>query len=150
MEENQNQKPKVETINVQTQNQPTPQVVAEVPEESVAIPQKSIVLFPTAILLVVVSVFAGSLLYQNRQLKNLLKINSFDECTKANGVIQESYPPVCVTKDGRRFTQEVPPEETKTPVPIIVPENSPKNEEENISTQTSSLKQTPQNKETNP
>ena len=151
MEGNQNQEVKLETEKVETPNQQTPPVIAEVPEESVAIPQKSVVLFPTVILLIIVSVFAGSLLYQNKQLKDQLKINSFEDCAKAkNSLIQESYPPVCVTKDGRRFTQNVMPEETKTPVPIIVPENSSENEEENVSTQTSSLKQTPQNKETNP
>ncbi|HUS26437.1 MAG TPA: hypothetical protein VMY99_03755 [Nevskiaceae bacterium] len=34
-------------------------------------------------------------------------INSYDACAKAGNEIQESYPPVCVTKDGRRFVQPV-------------------------------------------
>ena len=141
MEEKPNQEAKVETEKVEAQNQQTPPVIAEVPEESVAIPQKSIVLFPTVILLVVVSVFAGSLLYQNRQLKSLLKINSFDECTKANGVIQESYPPVCVTKDGRRFTKEVGQEEkTNSLLPTTTPETD---QEIKTTTQTISVKYSP-------
>lgn len=30
-------------------------------------------------------------------------INSFEECTKAGNPVQDSYPEVCVTKDGKRF-----------------------------------------------
>ena len=34
--------------------------------------------------------------------------SNYDECTNSAGsIIQESYPPVCVTKDGKRFTQTV-------------------------------------------
>lgn len=40
-------------------------------------------------------------------------ITNFDDCAKERGsVIQESYPAVCVTRDGRRFNQgdqQVPP-----------------------------------------
>lgn len=32
------------------------------------------------------------------------KISSYAACAKANGVIQESYPEVCVSKDGQHFT----------------------------------------------
>jgi hypothetical protein len=40
-------------------------------------------------------------------------IKSFDECSKDTGSkIQQSYPEVCTTKDGKRFTQPVPDEIT--------------------------------------
>jgi hypothetical protein len=38
--------------------------------------------------------------------------SSFEECKVARGsVIQESYPPVCVSKDGKRFIKSIPKEE---------------------------------------
>lgn len=46
-----------------------PPEVHEIPEESVALPKKTIILFPTVILLILISVFAGYLLYQNYLLK---------------------------------------------------------------------------------
>lgn len=36
-------------------------------------------------------------------------INSFDECAQAGNPIQESFPEVCVTKDGKRFTKPSQP-----------------------------------------
>lgn len=107
----------------QPQIQKPPPLISEVPEESQSIPQKSIVLFPTVILLIISSVFAGSLLYQNIQLKKALKINSFEDCAKEKGVIQESYPRVCITKDGRRFEEKI--KETPIPSPTILPTESP-------------------------
>jgi len=47
----------------------TPPAVQEVPDESVAIPKKTFIVFPTVILLILVSLFAGYLLYQNHLLK---------------------------------------------------------------------------------
>ena len=39
-------------------------------------------------------------------------VATFEACTKATGSkIQESYPPVCVTRDGNRFTQPLTEEE---------------------------------------
>ncbi len=118
MNNNENKIPTREELEKNSVSQPNSHqvkepIIVEIPEESQAIPQKSIVIFPTVILLIVVSIFAGYLLYQNRQLKKALKINSFDACVKENGIIQESYPRVCVTKDGRRFTEEI--KETLTP-----------------------------------
>jgi hypothetical protein len=112
-----------ENKNQESQNQNTPILISEVPEESQNIPQKSIILFPTVILLIISSIFAGSLLYQNIQLKKALKINSFEDCAKEEGVIQESYPRVCVTKDGRKFEEKI--KETPIPSPTILPTESP-------------------------
>ncbi|HVS79256.1 MAG TPA: hypothetical protein VHD84_03150 [Candidatus Saccharimonadales bacterium] len=36
-------------------------------------------------------------------------INSFDQCQKAAGsIVQQTYPEVCITEGGQRFTQVVP------------------------------------------
>jgi hypothetical protein len=119
MEEKQN-----ETQNNSQSNQT--QIVAEIPQESQSISQKSIILFPTTVLLILISIFTGYLLYQNMELKKALKINSFEDCAKESGIIQESYPRVCITKDGRRFTEVVkenPPEEINNePTPLPIPE----------------------------
>lgn len=53
----------------QPQIQETKPKFEEVPEESVAMPKKSIIVFPTVILLVIISIIAGYLLYQNYQLR---------------------------------------------------------------------------------
>ncbi len=37
-------------------------------------------------------------------------ITNFEECAAAGNPIMESYPPRCMTKDGRSFTQDVPPQ----------------------------------------
>jgi hypothetical protein len=47
----------------------TPPAIQEVPDESVAMPKKTLIVFPTVILLILVSLFAGYLLYQNYLLK---------------------------------------------------------------------------------
>ncbi len=104
-------------------------IIAEVPEESQAIPQKSIVIFPTVVLLIIVSTFTGYLLYQNIQLKKALKISSFDDCAQEKGIIQESYPRVCITKDGRRFTEGI-----KETITTPIPENSINPEEKDEDT----------------
>jgi hypothetical protein len=36
-------------------------------------------------------------------------INSFEECAQSGNPIQESYPEVCRTPDGKSFTKEYPP-----------------------------------------
>lgn len=128
------------------QPEPHSTIVAEVPEESQAIPQKSIIVFPTVILLIIVSALAGYLLYQNRELKKALKINSFADCVNANGglnLIQESYPRVCVTKDGRKFVEEI---KTPIPTPITIeePENTPFPEEKESTNSILTKSPTPQ------
>ncbi len=117
MDDKENKTPKEENLQDNLASQPDQKsIIAEVPEESQAIPQKSIVVFPSVILLIAVSIFAGYLLYQNRQLKKALKINGFNDCIKEEGIIQESHPRVCVTKDGRRFTEEI-----KETLPNLLP-----------------------------
>ncbi len=54
---------------------------------------------------------------------SLPAIQSYEECVVAKGSsIQESYPPVCITKSGLSFTQElsnlIPPSVTEAPVLI--------------------------------
>jgi putative hemolysin len=66
-------------------------------------------------LVVVVVIIGGYFAYKTFSVKPV--INSYEECVEAKGsFIQESYPPVCVTKGGLRFTSnEVTP---VTPVPL--------------------------------
>ncbi len=50
------------------------------------------------------------------------RITTYDECTKASGSkIQETYPQICVTKDGKHFTQDTS-EGSKTSSYLIVKE----------------------------
>lgn len=95
-------------------NLPTivPQVEKPKSPASPAKPWRSGVLFVTLVLLLASTIFFA---YQNMQLKKELatkqtstKPANYEECTKINGaVIQESYPAVCVTPQGDRFTQSV-------------------------------------------
>lgn len=152
MNKQNNNQAKQESLQNQTtpppiQPEPHSTIVAEVPEESQAIPQKSIIVFPTVILLIIVSALAGYLLYQNRELKKALKINSFADCINENGglnLIQESYPRVCVTRDGRRFVEEIETP-TATPVTIIEElENTPFPEEKESTNSILTKSPTPQ------
>lgn len=61
------------------------------------------------VILVVIAALAvaGYLFYQNTQ-RSAVQINSFEACmTAAGSRIQESYPKICVAKDGQQFTQEI-------------------------------------------
>ena len=41
---------------------------------------------------------------------NYIMAKSFNDCVRMRGsVTRESYPPVCVTKEGNEFTKDVPP-----------------------------------------
>ena len=58
-----------------------------------------------AILTVVLVGALGVLLWQNVINKPAATVNSYAECVKSAGsMLQESYPEVCVTSDGKRFT----------------------------------------------
>lgn len=48
-------------------------------------------------------------------------VNSFTECKAAGNPVQESYPEVCVTKEGKRFTN---PEQRPLPSPAAPKEES--------------------------
>ena len=50
--------------------------------------------------------FTGWYVWQQKNSKE--NINSYEECAKSGNPIQESYPSVCRTKDGRVFTQSLP------------------------------------------
>jgi len=65
------------------------------------------------LILAVLIIFSAIILYQKLFL-NQSKITTYEECIKAKGsLIQPMYPPICVTKNGLRFTQEVTPPLTK-------------------------------------
>ena len=60
------------------------------------------------IVLLIGSVLATTFVYRNvKEQERLAAILSFEDCAKEAGVIQESYPPVCRTSDGRSFTQDI-------------------------------------------
>lgn len=64
-------------------------------------PKINSILAITSIFAVLIAAF---FIWQNNELKKLLAINSFEECTKAKGSqIQTTEPPKCITKDGREF-----------------------------------------------
>lgn len=64
--------------------------------------KKTLPIVVSLVLLVVVGV-VGYALYNQKA----TPITTFEECAAANNKIQESYPPVCVTKDGKSFTANV-------------------------------------------
>lgn len=90
---------------------PLPPVVNQPVQQPIEKPKsKNNLLMVVAIILLIMAVGAvGYFVYENLIAKPPV-IASYDDCTKAKGsVIQESFPPVCVTKGGQQFTQEVSP-----------------------------------------
>lgn len=47
------------------------------------------------------------LMNSDEERANNNSISNFEECAQAGNIIQESYPAVCRTPDGRSFTQEI-------------------------------------------
>lgn len=66
---------------------------------------KGLVAFITVCGVLVIGIF-GYLLF-NTVKKTPLSTYDFDSCMKAGYPIQESYPAVCTTPEGKTFTQEV-------------------------------------------
>lgn len=96
---------------------PTPQVVNQPVQPPVeeSKPKNNLLIIVAIILLVMAVGAVGYFVYKNVLVKTQ-PITSYDECAKAKGsIIQETFPPVCVTKDGQRFVQEVLP----TPTPDV-------------------------------
>ncbi len=61
-------------------------------------------------ILLIITLIGGLILRQKKdeRIKEQKTITSFEECEKAEGsMIQESYPPTCVTADKRSFTQDI-------------------------------------------
>jgi hypothetical protein len=57
--------------------------------------------FGSAIVMMFPVIFASS--------SNVVRAMNFDDCAKlSDSRIQESYPPVCVTKSGKSFTKDLP------------------------------------------
>jgi len=96
---------------------PMPPVVSQPVQQPIEKPKsKNNFLMVVATILLIMAVGAiGYFVYKNLIAKSPA-IASYEDCTKAKGsVIQESFPPVCVTKNGQRFVQEVSPTPTPTP-----------------------------------
>lgn len=97
-------------------NQPDVSAFAEkkIPVKSIK-PKKVSFAVQLAITLFLLAILFGSTLFVAYKIG--FKENpptNFDECKIAKGsIIQESYPEVCVSKSGQRFTQEIPEDEPK-------------------------------------
>ncbi|MEK7549462.1 MAG: Gmad2 immunoglobulin-like domain-containing protein [Patescibacteria group bacterium] len=60
------------------------------------------------IFLLLASVVATTFVYLDFKTKEkLAAITNYEECFEAGNIIQESYPPVCRTKDNRTFTEDI-------------------------------------------
>ncbi len=71
------------------------------------------------IIAAVIIILLGVAIFYFQQSLAIKQISGYEDCIQAKGsLIQESYPAVCVTKDGRRFTQNLIP-----PTPSPAAEN---------------------------
>jgi hypothetical protein len=104
----------------------TPQVAQPVPPPPPVVPPPVAPTKPKNVLVTVVMVLialfslcvAGYFAYQYMQEKQQAAITTFEACSKAAGsAMQASYPAVCVTRDGKRFTQPLTPEEQQNLLP---------------------------------
>ncbi|OGM19002.1 hypothetical protein A2686_03750 [Candidatus Woesebacteria bacterium RIFCSPHIGHO2_01_FULL_38_10] len=67
----------------------------------------------TCVLLIILFTTTFFLAYLTDKRKRLIPKN-FEDCLKLKGsVIQKSYPPVCINKDGKRFIQNLPDQEKR-------------------------------------
>jgi hypothetical protein len=58
-----------------------------------------------AAILAITCVAVGYFIWHNQSLKE--NVTSYKECVAADNIIQDSYPEVCVTPQGKRFTNDV-------------------------------------------
>ncbi len=66
---------------------------------------------------IVIVILAFILVFGKNPKKNLEKITDFESCAKAGNPVQESYPSICRTSDGKTFTQVLTEEEKKKLLP---------------------------------
>jgi hypothetical protein len=76
---------------------------------------RSPLLIPVIVCVILgVCVLIGYLVFRMRG----QSVATYEECVKVQGSrIQESYPPACVTPDGKRFTEPLPAEEEQNTEP---------------------------------
>jgi putative hemolysin len=81
---------------------------------------KNVAIISIIFISIAVLALGGFLIYKNLSGKEV--VTTFEECMTAEGsVLEESYPPVCLAKNGSRFVAEVPEmEEPKNEVPLPV------------------------------
>ncbi len=102
--------------------QPAPQPVIPVPSIPPPItpakPKNTLVTVLIVLIVLLSLEAAGYFAYQYLQKKQQAAITTFEACSKAPGsVIEAMYPPVCVTRDGKQFTQPLTPEEQQNLLP---------------------------------
>lgn len=97
------------------QSIPPPQPAIPTPPPPLIVPVKPKNTLVTALIVLIVLLSlgaAGYFAYQYMQQKQQAAITTFEECSKAPGSVMEAmYPPVCVTRNGKSFTQPLTPEE---------------------------------------
>lgn len=95
---------------------PPPKPGTQFPKKMPTSRKKLRMLLGVAIFFLLLStLIAVDLFTKGRDQESKITITNYDECANAAGsVIQESYPEVCVTKDGEQFVHEV---EIITPTP---------------------------------
>jgi hypothetical protein len=92
------------------------------PIQRIRIKRKTALLISFLMLLVLILTFITILAYQKFKTSKYPEPTNFWECSKVkNSIIQESYPAVCITKEGKRFTQELSDEEKKNIIPPELP-----------------------------
>jgi len=74
---------------------------------------------------VIVLMLAAIALYFVMTREERAAVNGYKDCVRAGGIVALSYPSQCRMPDGRRFTQEVPPEDRSVVPPLDEPETSP-------------------------
>lgn len=82
-------------------------------ETSIAPAKPKCALMPVFVLITLLVLgAAGYFAYTYIQQKQLPAITTYEACAKAPGsTVQTMYPAVCVTQDGKQFTQPLAPEE---------------------------------------
>lgn len=77
--------------------------------------KKLLIVLVAVVLLVAIYLIYITYGQTNRDKNNSqTSVSSFDDCVAAGNAVQESYPPICVTPEGKSFTQDIGNELEKT------------------------------------
>jgi len=95
---------------------PVPQAPPPIPEAPQNPKSNVNLLAVVTLVLLILVIVIGYFIYKNYFAKTQ-SIFSYKDCVNAKGsFIQESFPPVCVTKSGQRFVQQTVSSPTPTPI----------------------------------
>ncbi len=62
---------------------------------------------------IIIIILTGILVFGKNPKKDSEKITDFESCVKAGNPVLESYPPICKTTNGRKYTQVLTEAENK-------------------------------------